>query len=392
MKFKNKFEKPWFAYTFAICCGVLFFWLLTNIGVFLKAIGIVGGFVWPVFLALIISYVMSPLVSLFENNVFKGIKKDGPRRYLSLFCAFLSIVLCITIVIVALIPQLIDSVATFVSNVSGYVGNFESLLENISNFMATYNLNINSIVESFTKFLQDFASSLPQKVVELGSHSMNAGKSLFNLFMACILSLYFLADAEKLLKGFKRLMHGMLRPDTYVKLGKLWHRCDKIMLNYIVCDLLDGVIVGVCTWIFMMIARIPYSVIIAVVVGVTNLAPTFGPIIGAVVGGFILVLVNPFQALIFLIFIFVIQTVDGYIIKPKLFGDSLGVSGLWILVGIIIGGRMFGVVGILLAIPMVAIIDFLYQDYFLVWLEDQKGPVPEIVIEEAKSPREKSVK
>jgi predicted PurR-regulated permease PerM len=110
-------------------------------------------------------------------------------------------------------------------------------------------------------------------------------------------------------------------------------------------------------------------VLISVVVGVTNLAPTFGPIVGCVIGAFILVLINPWYALWFILFTIALQTLDGYFIKPKLFGDSLGVPAIWVLVFIIVGGRMFGVWGIMLAIPCAAIINYIYEDVFLQRME-----------------------
>ena len=112
---------------------------------------------------------------------------------------------------------------------------------------------------------------------------------------------------------------------------------------------------------------------ISFIVGVTNLAPTFGPIVGGAIGGSILVLANPLSALWFIIFTIILQTLDGYVIKPKLFGDSLGVSSIWILIAIIVGGRMFGVVGIMIAIPVAAIIDYIYKEYFLYRMEEKKN-------------------
>ncbi|MBR0375244.1 MAG: AI-2E family transporter, partial [Firmicutes bacterium] len=132
-------------------------------------------------------------------------------------------------------------------------------------------------------------------------------------------------------------------------------------------------IVGIVTAVFMTVLGMPYAGLVSFVVAITNLIPTFGPIIGLVIGGFVLVLVKPWYALAFIVFSLVLQLLDSYLIKPKLFGDSLGVSGLWILIGIIVGGRMFGIVGILLAIPAVAILDFLYATYLLPWLEAKRG-------------------
>ena len=135
----------------------------------------------------------------------------------------------------------------------------------------------------------------------------------------------------------------------------------------------------------MSVMGMQYVGMISVVIAVTNLIPTFGPIIGGLIGAFILLLINPLHALIFIIFTMVLQTLDGYVIKPKLFGNSLGVSGLLILIAIIVGGKMFGVVGILLAIPFAAIIDFVYKDYLLSALEKKKDVTDKEVPEKDKA-------
>ena len=135
----------------------------------------------------------------------------------------------------------------------------------------------------------------------------------------------------------------------------------------------------------MSICRMDYAALISVIVGLTNLAPTFGPLAGAVIGVFFLVFVNPWFALWFLIFTAILQTLDGYIIKPKLFGNTLGVSSLWILISIIVLGRMFGIPGILLAIPFAAIIDFVYKDYLLSALEKKKDVTDKEVPEKDKA-------
>jgi len=150
-------------------------------------------------------------------------------------------------------------------------------------------------------------------------------------------------------------------------------RCNNILVRYIVFSLLDGVIVGGANAVFMAICGMQYVGLVSVVCGVTNLIPSFGPVIGAVIGGFILLLVNPWHALMFLAFTAILQTLDGYVIKPKLFGDSLGVSGLLILCSIVLFGNIFGVVGILLAIPLAAIIDFTYEEGILPLLEMRRA-------------------
>ena len=142
-------------------------------------------------------------------------------------------------------------------------------------------------------------------------------------------------------------------------------RCDSILMSYISQTLLDSLIVGTVNAVFMLACGMQYIGLVSVVVALTNLIPNFGPIIGAVVGGFVLLLVNPLHALMFIVFCVALQFVDAYILKPKLFSSSLGVSGLLILVASIVLGNMFGILGMLLSIPVAAILSFIYRDYLL---------------------------
>ena len=141
--------------------------------------------------------------------------------------------------------------------------------------------------------------------------------------------------------------------------------CDTILVSYLTQTIFDSLVVGVINAFFMLACRMQYIGLISVVVAATNLIPNFGPNIGMVVGGFVLLLVNPLHALIFVVFSLGLQFADGYILKPKLFANSLGVSGLLILIASIVLGYMFGIVGMLLAVPLAAIVSFLYKDYFL---------------------------
>ena len=184
-----------------------------------------------------------------------------------------------------------------------------------------------------------------------------------------------MAEKGRLKRGLKRLVTAIFHtkeggPEAAITFLK---KCDSILKRFVVYNFLDALIVGVVNFLFMVIFNLPYSGLISFVVAITNLVPTFGPIVGGVIGAVFLFLVNPAYALGFAIFTLALQTCDGYIIKPKLFGSTLGVSLTWILIAIIVGGRMFGVVGILLSIPGIAIIDLIYHDYFLKWLETRKA-------------------
>lgn len=172
--------------------------------------------------------------------------------------------------------------------------------------------------------------------------------------------------------GLRRFLKAALDESRYENTRTFLLRCNLILNRYIVFNILDALLVGVVNAIFMFIMGFPYAGLLSVVVGVTNLVPTFGPFVGGAIGAFILLLIKPWYAAAFMLFTLVLQLIDGYIIKPKLFGESLGVPALWILVGIVVGGKMFGIIGILLSIPIVAILDFSYKDYFLPWLESNR--------------------
>ena len=203
--------------------------------------------------------------------------------------------------------------------------------------------------------------------------SSSIGQGLFDAVIALILAIYFLLDKRRITDGVNKFFALLMKDESYHKWGDFLNRCNDILIRYIGVDVVDGIVVGIVNFLFMIIMGMPYAALISVIVGVTNLAPTFGPIVGAAIGGFILVLINPWQALWFLIFTIILQTIDGYVLKPRLFGESLGVSALMILISIIIGGRLFGVIGILFAIPFAAIIDFVWKDYVIKKLEERKA-------------------
>ena len=187
------------------------------------------------------------------------------------------------------------------------------------------------------------------------------------------LSVYMLMAKSSLKKGAKRFMRAVLPEKTFVKTMRYLKRCDGILVDYIVCSLFDSLIVGGVTAVFMTISGMQYVGMVSLLVAVTNLIPNFGPLIGGAIGAFILLLVNPIDAVTFILFVLVLQFLDGYVIKPKLFGNKLGVSGLLILASVVVCGNIWGITGILLAIPIAAILDFTVRDVILPELERRRG-------------------
>ena len=374
MKFnKNILKNRWASNALAISIGVLVYLFFSHLDVVGRCIAAFFGFINPVIIALIIAYVMDPLTKVFEHYVFRRMRRETARRNLAVVCTILIILAGFVFLMVALIPQIVNSIITFFNNVNVYADEIRTLLANLQEKAAGSRFDFSKILNGGQALLDTIVGKIPSNVDSIINTSFSIGRNIMTWVIAVIMSIYFLADKSRLQAGFGKLMHAILSERMFQSSCKFWNHCNTIMIRYIVGELLDALIIGVSNFVFFLIAGLPYNLLISVVVGVTNLAPTFGPIVGGVVGAFILVLNNPWHALWFIIFTIILQTIDGYVIKPKLFGNTLGVSSVWILVCIIVGGRMFGVPGILLAIPFAAISDYVYNNYILVVLENRKS-------------------
>lgn len=376
MKFDKEWLKQnWVAYSVALCIGILFYVIISNIGNVWGAIKQIYSFITPVIGGAIIAYLLNPLMVFYEKTLFRWVKNRIIRRGFSVFLTFVTFILAIAILLIALIPQIAESITTIIDNLDVYVATLQNILAKVGTSADELKINIHTFTDMGTSMLTSFTENIPDNIDSIVSTSVNIGSSIISTVIAFILAVYFLSDKENMVGGGARLLSLILSDKQYKSWADFWSRCNIILLRYIGGDILDAIIVGFANFIFMSCTSMSYSVLISLVVGVTNLAPTFGPIVGAVIGAFILVLVNPWHAFWFLVFTIILQTLDGYVIKPKLFGNTLGISSVWILISIIVFGRIFGIVGVLLAIPFAAIIDFTYRELFIVWLEKRNGKV-----------------
>ena len=341
----------------------------------LSALGTFVGYFRAVILGAVFAYLLSPLAIFFSTKVFRGKVFDKTRWALSVILAVAVMLLAMTLLIGTLLPQLIDSIVLFSANIDGYATSLMYLIENSS----LYNL-IDQ--ESFMTFSQNSLTSVTNFIKENAGNivgfAASSGKNIASTVIAMILAIYLLMDSKRVVNGVKQLF-SLVLPETGYKLFRDFViRCDNILINYIVQSLLDALIIGSANAVFMTVTGMPYVGLISVVVGVTNLVPNFGPIVGGAIGAVFLSLIQPMSALGFVMVCVLLQTVDGYFLKPRLFSGSLGASGLLILASTIVLGNTFSVLGILLSIPTAAVLSFLYHDYLLPWLRKrkQKGADP----------------
>lgn len=362
MKFKKLSQKQWYNGAVIACIGVAFYVLLTNFSTVMSAVrGFLGNFK-VIFLGIVFAYMLNPLANLFSNKLLKKMKV-GPRRWsLSVVLAVVTALLVLLFLIGALIPQLVTSVAAFSENIDDYAASAIRMLE--GSFLERF-LNADRLTTLSQNALSSIISFVRENAGRILSSAANSGRNVISAVISLILAIYLLMDKKRVLRGWWRLVRAFFSQNATMGIMDFSLRCDAILISFLVQSLLDSLIIGVVNAIFMLICRMQYIGLVSVVVAVTNLIPNFGPIIGAVVGGFVLFLVNPLHALMFVAFCMVLQFADGYILKPKLFSNSLGVSGLLILVASIVLGNMFGIVGMVLSIPAAAILSFIYNDYLL---------------------------
>ena len=364
-------SKPWYTGAVVACIAVVLYVVLTRPGAVLDLLERLIGYFTPLLLGCVIAYLVNPLSRLYARSICRGIKKEKAKGSTANILAFVSVFLVVALLLLVSVPQLITSISDFAGNLKGYIQTFESMLLSWDLF-GKIGVDSSTLISSTENLVRTAGTYLTDNLSSILSTTVGAGRGVVTFALGFILSVYLLAEKSSLKSGSKRFLMALMGDARFTDFSVFLRHCDAILNRYIVFNIIDCLIVGVLNAVFMLIVRMPYVGLVSFVVALTNLIPTFGPIIGAVIGAFLLVLVKPWYALLFLAFTLVLQTVDGYILKPRLFGNSLGVSGLWIMVGVVVGGRMFGIGGILVAIPGVAILDYIYRDRFMPWLERRR--------------------
>lgn len=352
-----------------VFCYVVFV-NLGNIGSFFAGVARV---LTPVIIGLVLAYIIDPVAKFFEKKIFKKMKKDNVRRTVSAIIALILVVTLFIVFIGMLVPSLISSVSMLIENADIYYASIQKVVDKINTIGFGVHIDLSSIEYSVKNWLGNLVNNLSQNLSSILDTTKNIGATVVNILIGVILAVYFMFGKKHLLTGMERLRRALLTPQTYERRTRFWNRVHEIFTQYIGCNVIDAIIIGVSNAIFMIILGMPYVPLVSFVVGICNLIPTFGPIIGAVIGALVLVLVKPSFALWFLVFTIGIQILDAYVIKPRLFSSSFGLPGVWTLIAITVGGNLFGIVGILLAIPVAAIIAFLYDEHFIPWLQKKSS-------------------
>ena len=325
-----------------------------------KIISILGYIIklfMPFIIGLAIAFVLNVLVNVIEKKWLKNWKvKSITKRAVSLLIALVLVIGFIVFLLFLIIPNLQNTIAIFADSIPAYNENLQELL---NSWGIDANI-INEVVEVL-KSLGDTASTYikenSNQVLEttLGI-ATNVVTGFINVTIGLVFAIYFLAQKEKLNTQVNNLMNAYLPEKIINKIKDIASLSNKIFSNFVGGQCLEAIIIGFLCFIGMLILRLPYASTISVLVGFTALIPVFGAFIGTIIGAFLIFMISPLQALIFIIFILVLQQLEGNLIYPKVVGKSVGLPGIWVLVAVTVGASINGILGMLLSAPVVSII------------------------------------
>ena len=313
----------------------------------------------PLILGACVAYVVNILMSTYERNWFPDSKNAaviGSRRVVCMILAYLSVVALVVLIVALIVPQLISCVQLLIAEIPGVMTRVAAFIDSLHIVPEDILAPLNTI--DWEGKLLDIAQSLTSGVGSVMGAVISTVSSVFSALvtglLALIFSIYILLQREDLKFQFGKLLRRFLAPKWQGRFCYLLHTLDDCFHRYIVGQCLEAVIIGVLCALGMTLLRLPYAAMVGALVGFTALIPVAGAYIGAGVGAFMILTVDPFQALVFLIFLVILQQLEGNLIYPKVVGSSLGLPGIWVLAAVTVGGGIMGVGGMLLGVPLAA--------------------------------------
>lgn len=374
------------------CCCILFFFFIYRYNGFTEYWQKLMNILQPIIIGFIVAYLINPIMVFIERHVFPLLnarmkserKAKRAARTIGTAGALLFFVLIILLLIGMMVPELLKSIRNMMQDLPAEVNAFTRWLNKVFDKDSELAEVLGTSLVSVTDFVQGFLQNqvLPQVntyIATITSGVISMFKILFNFIIGLIIAVYVLMSKETFIGQSKKIVFAILPTKWGNKTVQMVRICNQMYGGFISGKILDSAIIGVICYIGLIILRMPYSLLVAVIVGVTNVVPFFGPYVGAVPSTILIALADPIKGLYFLIFILLLQQVDGNIIGPKILGESTGLSAFWVVFAILVGGGLFGFMGMLLGVPTFAVIYYIIREIVEYVLRKRK--LPETTIE-----------
>ena len=368
MSYKEKYKQylGWGLTIFFSLSGVLlFYYILTNHRNLLNSIGTFFSVITPVIIGIVIAYLLSPAVNRIEGIIYKkhdyNVKQRRRVRVLVTFFVEILFILLIFGCISLILPQLISSITNITDNYNEYYNNFMKWLTGLEEKYPKASKQIEIFVDKYSVKINEYFNSklipkIQNMVLDLTTGIFSFIKAIFNFLIGILISFYLLFSKEKFAAQGKKICFAFFKKDTANAFIHNVRFADKTFNGFIVGKIVDSIIIGIICYICTIFLKTPYPILISVIIGVTNVIPFFGPFIGAIPCGILLLLVDPKACLYFLIMVFLLQQFDGNILGPRILGSSTGITGFWVIFAITLFGGLWGPTGMIVGVPLFAVI------------------------------------
>lgn len=374
---KKKYLRLGAAIFAGLAAAILFYFFLLRFGEVKGYVSVVLSALQPLFTGIVIAYLLCPIAKFLEKQCSKLRFTARMARPLSVFATILLAIGVLGLFCALMLPQLVDSIAGLVKDLPGLL---DAQLARLSVFLKSDNeaaAAVMQIITSVEAFLANWIKTeLFSTVSALAGSILSVGSAVVNLCVAVVVAIYLLLDRERYVAQCRKLFCAVSKNKRVNRAAsEAVEQTDRIFSGFISGKLLDSLIIGVICYIGLLLLKMPYALLISVIVGVTNVIPVFGPYIGAIPSAFLLLLVSPEKCIIFVIFIIALQQVDGNIIGPHILGNSTGISAFYITVAVMLFGKLLGFLGMVAGVPLFATLYYLVKRLAEYSLKRQGMPV-----------------
>lgn len=348
---------------------IILYFLLLNIKWVTTALGSILGIISPFITAFAMAFVLNLPMKFFENKVFNFLDKEKSsflrnlKRPLSILVTFISVIGFIVALILFVVPQLAASLSTLLDAVPGYMESFEKLLNKYLSSTEILQHIYNTLINTWQELLKYFANFLSTSLTSILNTTVSITSGFINFILSLVLTIYMLASKETLIYQIKKILYAFLNNAIVDKILSVGRLTNNTFAKFITGQCIEAIILGVLCFIGMTIFKMPYSLLISVLIGVTALIPVFGAFIGTIPAVFLILIINPIQAIWFVVFILCLQQFEGNIIYPRVVGNSVGLSAIWVMLAMLVGGSTLGLIGMLIGIPLFSVAYQLIKDY-----------------------------
>lgn len=311
----------------------------------------------PFIIGLAIAFVINVLMNTIEKKWLKKWNtKSNIKRVISLLLSIILVISFIIFLLLLIIPNLQNTIALFADSIPIYSQNLENILNNWqidTNIVTEINDILNTLGDNLAEYIKNNSNQVLETTLGIAS---NVVTGFINIAIGFVFAIYFLAQKERIASQFSKLMAAYIPQKRIDKINEIAALANKIFSHFVSGQCLEAIIIGILCFIGMVLLRLPYAPTISVLIGFTALIPVFGSLIGTIFGAFLIFMISPIQAVIFVMYIIILQQLEGNLIYPKVVGKSVGLPGIWVLVAVTVGASINGVLGMLLSVPICSII------------------------------------